>query len=114
MKEILDIFKELSDETRLRIMKLLEGGELCVCDIVNAFDMVQPKVSFHLRSLKKAGLVKDRKQGRWMHYSLDDSDIFRRLLILSILERVPEETVKKDRERLVASCENRSVKPVCC
>lgn len=114
MKEMLDIFKALSDETRLRIMKLLEGGELCVCDIVSAFDMVQPRISFHLRSLKKAGLVKDRKQGKWMHYSIDDSDIFKRLLILSILERVPKETVKQDRERLSVSCKNKSEKPVCC
>ena len=45
MKDLLDVFKALSDETRLRIIKLLEGGELCVCDIVAALGMVQPKVS---------------------------------------------------------------------
>lgn len=100
MKELLNIFKALSDETRLRIMKLLEHGELCVCDIVAAFDMVQPKVSFHLGVLKKAGLVKDRKQGKWMHYRIDDSDMFKRFLMLSVVEKIPEETLKEDKARL--------------
>jgi len=100
MKELLNIFKALSDETRLRIMKLLEHGELCVCDIVAAFDMIQPKVSFHLGVLKKAGLVKDRKQGKWMHYRIDDSDMFKRLLLLSVFERIPEGLLEEDRKRL--------------
>jgi len=100
MKELLNIFKALSDETRLRIMKLLERGELCVCDIVTAFDMIQPKVSFHLGVLKKAGLVKDRKQGKWMHYRIDDSDMFKRLLLLSVFERIPEGLLEEDRKRL--------------
>jgi ArsR family transcriptional regulator len=64
MKDLLEIFKTLSDETRRRILKLLEHGELCVCDIVAALDMIQPKVSFHLGVLKDAGLIKDRKQGK--------------------------------------------------
>jgi len=100
MNELLNIFKALSDETRLRIMKLLEHGELCVCDIVAAFDMIQPKVSFHLGVLKKAGLLKDRKQGKWMHYRIDDSDMFRRFLVLSVMEKIPEETLKEDKTRL--------------
>ncbi|MGB9715637.1 MAG: ArsR/SmtB family transcription factor [Thermodesulfovibrionales bacterium] len=100
MESLLNIFKALSDETRLRILKLLEGGELCVCDIVSALDMIQPKVSFHLSVLKEAGLIKDRKQGKWIHYSLDDSDIFRRFLILSVLERISEGVMLEDRKRL--------------
>ena len=52
MNELVTIFKALSDETRLRIIKLLEQGELCVCDITAALDMVQPKVSFHLGALE--------------------------------------------------------------
>ena len=53
MKDLLNVFKALSDETRLRILKLLEHGELCVCDIVAALNTIQPKVSFHLATLKK-------------------------------------------------------------
>jgi len=100
MKELLSIFKALSDETRLRIIKLLEEGELCVCDITAALDMVQPKVSFHLSALKEAGLIKDRKQGKWIHYSLNEKDLFRRMLILSTCERMQDSMIASDRKRL--------------
>jgi ArsR family transcriptional regulator len=100
MQDLLNIFKALSDETRLRILKLLEHGELCVCDIVAALGLVQPKVSFHLNVLKEAGFLKDRKQGRWIHYKLDDSNMFRRFLLLSALERIPGESVSEDNKRL--------------
>ncbi len=102
MEELTTIFKALSDETRLRIIKLLEQCELCVCDITAALDMVQPKVSFHLSTLKEAGLIKDRKQGKWIHYSINDKDLFRRMLILSACERMDDSTAKTDRKRLDA------------
>jgi ArsR family transcriptional regulator, arsenate/arsenite/antimonite-responsive transcriptional repressor len=118
VRDILTIFKALSDETRLRILKLLEQGELCVCDIVAAFDSVQPKVSFHLGALKAAGLVKDRKEGKWMHYKIDDSDLFKRLLILSIMERIPEEAMEEDKKRLEEFLRNKtqviSLDDACC
>jgi ArsR family transcriptional regulator len=107
MQEILNIFKSLSDETRLRILKLLENGELCVCDIFSALDMVQPKVSFHLSVLKEAGLIKDRKAGRWVHYSLDDSDMLRRFLLHTVMERVSEDAVRDDMARLRAFMKNK-------
>ena len=101
MKELLSIFKALSDETRLRILKLLENGELCVCHIVAAVDMSQSKVSFHLKVLKDAGLVKDRRDGKWMHYRLNETDMFKRLLFLSIAERIRED-IWSDQKRLEA------------
>ena len=100
MNELTTIFKALSDVTRLRVLKLLEQGELCVCDIVAALDMVQPKVSFHLSTLKEAGFIKDRKQGKWIHYSLDDKDLFRRMLILSVCERMQDGAIVQDKKRL--------------
>ena len=100
MNEVVTTLKALSDETRLRILKLLEHGELCVCEIVAAFDAGQPRVSFHLAALKNAGLVKDRKEGKWMYYRIDDSDIFKRFMLLSVLEKIPEKAVKEDRQRL--------------
>jgi ArsR family transcriptional regulator, arsenate/arsenite/antimonite-responsive transcriptional repressor len=108
MKELLNIFKALSEETRLRILKLLGPGELCVCYIVAALDLVQPKVSFHLNVLKEAGFLKDRKQGRWSYYSLDESDLFRRFLIMSVLERIPKDAVAEDRKRLDAFMRGKS------
>ncbi len=100
MKDLLNIFKALSDETRLRILKLLEHGELCVCDLVAAIDTIQPKISFHLSTLREAGLIVDRKDGKWIQYRLNDSDIFRRYLIISILERIDDEVVQSDKKRL--------------
>ncbi len=112
MQEILNIFKALSDETRLRILKLLEHGELCVCDIFSALDMIQPKVSFHLSVLKEAGLIKDRKAGRWVHYSLDDSDMLRRFMLHTVIERVSEDVIRDDRERLRAFLESKENIPI--
>lgn len=100
MKDLMNIFKALSEETRLRILKLLENGELCVCDIVAALDMSQPKVSFHLNVLKEAGLVKDRKHGKWTHYRIDTADIFRRMLILSVTEKIDNKVMAGDMARL--------------
>jgi ArsR family transcriptional regulator len=100
MKELLQVFKALSDETRLRILKLLEHGELCVCDVVAALDIIQPKISFHLGVLREAGLVKDRRVGKWIHYRLDDSDIFRRFLLLTLHEKIPEKACRDDQRRL--------------
>jgi ArsR family transcriptional regulator, arsenate/arsenite/antimonite-responsive transcriptional repressor len=71
MKNMLTVFKALSDETRLRIMKLLEGGELCICKIMEITEMKQSRVSRHMGILKNAGLVVDRREGKWVHYSLN-------------------------------------------
>lgn len=100
MNELSAIFKALSDETRLRIIKLLEQGELCVCDIVAALDIIQPKASFHLGVLKEAGLIKDRKQGKWTHYSLNESDLFKRMLMVSVCEKADGAMIANDRKRL--------------
>lgn len=100
MNELVAIFKALSDDTRLRILKLLEHGELCVCDIGAALAMVQPKVSFHLAALKDAGLIRDRKQGRWTHYMIADADMFRRFLTLTVIEKIPAQAIADDRKKL--------------
>jgi len=107
MDDMVSIFKALSDETRLRIIKLLEHGELCVCDIGAALGMVQPKVSFHLGVLKYSGLLKDRKQGKWVHYSLDESEMFKRFLLLSVAEKVSDKEVEADKARLKEFLQNK-------
>ncbi len=64
------LFHALSDETRLRIVQMLQGGERCVCDLTGALDAAQSRLSFHLKTLREAGLVSDRRVGRWVYYSL--------------------------------------------
>ena len=64
------LFHALSDETRLRILERLRRGERCVCELTDALDAAQSRLSFHLRILKEAGLVTDRRDGRWAYYAL--------------------------------------------
>lgn len=67
-----DLFKALSDETRLRCLVLLAGrGELCVCELTQALGVSQPKMSRHLAALREAGLVADRRQGLWVFYRVN-------------------------------------------
>src|SRR4030067_2538812 len=101
VQELSGIFKALSDETRLKLLKIFEKGEICVCDLVSVLNVSQPKISFHLNVLKEAGLIKDRKQGKWVHYSINDSDMFKRFLMLSVLERISDETMKENFSKLI-------------
>lgn len=64
------LFHALSDATRLSILEMLRKGERCVCDLQEELDAAQSRLSFHLRVLKEAGLVSDRKEGRWSYYSI--------------------------------------------
>lgn len=66
-------FHALSDPTRLHIVERLRGGERCVCELTSALGAAQSRLSFHLRVLKEAGLVVDRKEGRWVYYTLDEA-----------------------------------------
>ncbi|MFC7440707.1 ArsR/SmtB family transcription factor [Laceyella putida] len=65
--------KALGDKTRLRILSLLKAEDMCVCELVEILKMTQPAVSQHMRKLKNAKLVKERRQGQWVFYSLDGS-----------------------------------------
>jgi ArsR family transcriptional regulator, arsenate/arsenite/antimonite-responsive transcriptional repressor len=65
------LFHALSDLTRLSILQRLRFGERCVCDLTDALDAAQSRLSFHLKVLKDAGLVTDRRDGRWMYYTLN-------------------------------------------
>ena len=62
--------RALSDETRLAVLELLRFGERCVCDLQSDLDVAQSRLSFHLRVLRDAGLVVDRRDGRWSFYAL--------------------------------------------
>lgn len=74
---ISELFKALSDETRTRILYLLAGRELCVCDLADILEMSLPAVSHHLRLLRTMRLVKYRREGKQAFYSLDDDHIVR-------------------------------------
>ncbi|WP_338553222.1 metalloregulator ArsR/SmtB family transcription factor [Paenibacillus sp. KS-LC4] len=69
--QMAEAFKLLADKTRLTILALLRERELCVCDITELIGMSQPNASQHLRKLKAAGLLSEKKKGQWVYYSLD-------------------------------------------
>ncbi len=64
------LFHALSDETRLTALDMLREGEKCVCELQDQLDVAQSRLSFHLKVLKDAGLVEDRKEGRWSYYTI--------------------------------------------
>ena len=65
-------FKALGDENRLRIARIVaERGDVCACRLLDELDMTQPTLSHHMKLLRDCGVVKARKEGRWMHYSLN-------------------------------------------
>ncbi|MBD2568526.1 ArsR/SmtB family transcription factor [Anabaena lutea] len=68
---ILAGFHALSDPIRISVLELLRQRELCVCDLCDALEISQSKLSFHLKTLKEAGLVNARHEGRWIYYSLN-------------------------------------------
>jgi len=100
MDTVEKFFKALADTTRLRILKLLEHGELCVCDLTAALEMTQPNISFHLSTLKATGLITDRKSGRWSYYSLDLTDMMSRVVVPTALGRLDGVVYEADGERL--------------
>lgn len=67
----IEFFKSLSDQTRLDIVTLLVlHGEICVCDLMSALDLSQPKISRHLAVLRNAKILQDRRQGQWIYYQI--------------------------------------------
>ena len=69
-KKMALVFKALSDENRIRVLKLLHGGEKCACKLLEELNISQPTLSHHMKILCDAGIVTGRKEGKWMHYSI--------------------------------------------
>lgn len=69
------VFHALSDETRLAVLDRLREGERCVCDLMDLLGAGQSRLSFHMKVLKDAGLVVDRREGRWIHYALNSGGL---------------------------------------
>jgi len=78
-------FKALADDTRLRILRLLEVREMCVCEVMVALNLTQPTASHHLGLLENAELVKDRKEGKWVFYSIANPKLVENMHKLNLL-----------------------------
>lgn len=75
MKEKIKILKALADESRLSIVKMISSGEMCNCEMIDRLDLSQPTISHHLKILQDANLIVGRKEGKWVHYSLNKEEI---------------------------------------
>jgi arsenate reductase/ArsR family transcriptional regulator len=102
LRDYESVLKAAADPTRVRVLKILEGGEMCVCQVIAILSLGQSTVSKHLFLLRAAGLIKDRRDRKWVHYSLDrgnDSPYAARILrnLRGWLNDDP--VITKDRER---------------
>jgi len=104
--DLVTLFNALADRTRLRVLNLLAGGELCVCYFVELLDEAQPKISRHLAYLRRAGLVAARRDGKWIHYRLvTPSDAAQARVLECALEAAANDRqLQRDRERLTRAC----------
>ena len=89
------LFHALSDETRLSILQRLRFGERCVCDMTDALDAAQSRLSFHLKVLKDTGLVTDRREGRWMYYTLNAETLAQVAATIGWLATAPTPSERK-------------------
>lgn len=80
------VFKAVADHTRLKILKLLFGGELCICDIMIALKKPQSSISRNLAMLEDAGLIKERKDGKWCHYRLSDGAVIEMINLVNLIK----------------------------
>ena len=100
------LFKALADRTRLRLLNLMGGGEVCVCFFVEVLGTNQPKISRHLAYLRRAGVVAARREGKWMHYRVaapEDGHAAR--VFAEVMRWLGEDReMQKDRARLTNIC----------
>ncbi len=94
------VMKAASDPTRVRILKILESGEICVCQIIAVIQLSQPTISNHLSLLKSAGLIKDRKDKKWVFYSLEGQDGYAGSVLRNLRGWLNDDPlIERDRER---------------
>jgi ArsR family transcriptional regulator, arsenate/arsenite/antimonite-responsive transcriptional repressor len=100
------LFRALADPTRLRLLNLMAGQEICVCYFTEVIGAPQPKISRHLAYLRKAGIVAARREGKWMHYSLaTPSNPHVASVLKSALDALQhDKALQRDRQRLNRAC----------
>ena len=107
MQDLMDVLKALADENRLRMLRALQDGELCVCRLIALLDLAPSTVSKHLSLLRAARLVESRKEGRWLYYRLSsDVRVPSTSRILSLLFAEVDRTTRgiADRRKLARIC----------
>jgi ArsR family transcriptional regulator len=104
--DLVGLFAALADPTRLRLLNLMNGREVCVCYFVEILKQGQPKISRHLAYLRRAGIVQARREGKWMHYGIEPPQDSRAAVILETTLRslTQDEQMQGDLKRLGQAC----------
>jgi ArsR family transcriptional regulator len=104
--DLVCLFAALADRTRLRLLNLMAGREVCVCYFVEILEQGQPKISRHLAYLRKAGIVNARREGKWMHYSIEwpGDDKARAILDAAFISFKTDREMQSDLARLGKAC----------
>lgn len=100
------LFRALADRTRLRLLNLTGDDEVCVCFLVEALKLTQPKISRHLAYLRRAGIVASRRDGKWMHYRLTrPNDSYAASVLSAVRDWLANDpAMQSDRGRLLRLC----------
>jgi ArsR family transcriptional regulator len=114
MEKLLNTFKVLSDETRIRILVMLYHKKLCVCELCGVLEESQPKISKHLAKLRDMGYVKDERHEQFIFYCLNNNDKILKAVLQDIVENIAaypslEEDLKRldDAEKFFETCKTR-------
>jgi ArsR family transcriptional regulator, arsenate/arsenite/antimonite-responsive transcriptional repressor len=104
--DLVRLFAALADPTRLRLLNLMDGREVCVCYFVEILKQGQPKISRHLAYLRRAGIVEARREGKWMHYRIERPDDAGAASILdrTLASLKQSKEMQSDLERLGKAC----------
>jgi ArsR family transcriptional regulator len=104
--DLVMLFSALADRTRLRLLNLMRGGEVCVCYFVEILGETQPKISRHLAYLRRAGIVHARRDGKWIHYRIARPDDANAAAVLDTTLAVIEhdKQMQKDRAAIERAC----------
>jgi ArsR family transcriptional regulator len=104
--DLVRLFAALADPTRLRLLNLMDGREVCVCYFVEILKQGQPKISRHLAYLRNAGIVSARREGKWMHYSIERPEDARAASILdaTLMSLKADKEMQSDLARLGQAC----------
>jgi ArsR family transcriptional regulator len=106
VEELELLFQALADRTRLRLLNLMQSGEVCVCFFVEVLDEPQPKISRHLAYLRSAGLVSARRDAKWMQYSITEpkGETAKEILGQVLAAMAGDAEMQRDRTALMKAC----------
>ncbi len=102
MKELMQVTKAISDENRVRLLIILKDGEVCACNLNKILGLAASTVSKHLSILKNAGLIDSRKEGRWIHYKLHETNTVAQSVLSWLLSNIKNKAIiESDRAELI-------------